>query len=89
MKKKNEYETHFRYLLSVVSYIHHFPFLTEPAISAACNIHRSTFYRMLHYIKIFDVVIEFVDTGKKRGYKILNYGILNKNKLNNWSVVDE
>lgn len=68
-------------LIKMIVYIHKFPYCSFGAVMQDIKISEATFFRFLHVAKELKVEIDFVKYKEKAGYKILNYGILNKNKL--------
>lgn len=87
MSDKNSFKTQFRFMMSVILHVHNFPYASAEEIVNACNVSKASYYRTLHYVKIYGVSIEFKKTKLKSGYKITNYGVFNIKKLN--SLYDE
>jgi hypothetical protein len=71
-------------MMDVISYIHHNSYSSTAAILRDCKISESGFYRHRNYAKKFlRLTIEFRKEFQKSGHIITNYGIINREKLQN------
>lgn len=70
-----------RRMLEILRYIRDHPMRESKEISEACRIHPATFFRFLYAVGELRVKVSFIEQKKKRGYKVVSWGIINRKAL--------